>query len=92
MLETKRPPKPQKPPITSLKPGQYVSPGISARQEMLIGRLVVEWAKLEAMMQDASNLGCSVRFEDGRVLTARMDARTKLQWLRTFSNRHVSQD
>jgi hypothetical protein len=92
MLETKRPPKPQKPPITPLKPGQYVSPGISARQEMLIGRLVVEWAKLEAMMQDAIWDILNVRFEDGRVLTARMDARTKLQWLRTFSNRHVSQD
>jgi hypothetical protein len=83
---------PEKPPITPLKPGQYVSPGITARQEMLIGRVVVEWAKLEAMMQDAIWNILNVRLEDGRVLTSRMDARTKLQWLRTFSMRYVSGD
>jgi hypothetical protein len=59
---------------------------------MLIGRVVVEWAKLEAAMQDAIWNILNVPLEDGRVLTARMDARIKLQWLRTFSQRHIFGD
>jgi hypothetical protein len=85
-------PRPQKLPITALKPNQSLSPGITTRQEMLVGRVVVEWAKLEVAMQDAIWNILNVRFEDGRVLTARMDARIKLQWLRTFSQRHISGD
>jgi hypothetical protein len=59
---------------------------------MLIGRVIVEWARLEAMMQDAIWNILNVPLEDGRVLTARMDARTKLQWLRAFAKKHVSGD
>jgi hypothetical protein len=92
MPESRRLPRSPKPPITPLKPGQHFDPRITTRHEMLIGRVTVEWARLEAMMQDAIWNILNVPLADGRVLTARMDARTKLQWLRTFAKRHVSDD
>jgi hypothetical protein len=47
------------------------------------------WGLLEAAMQDAIWRILNVPMEDGRILTGRTDASTKLQWLRSLSKRHI---
>jgi hypothetical protein len=82
--------KPPKPPLQRLGPGIHMKHGISLKQERLIGRVIVSWSKLEAIMQDVIWVILDVGLEDGRILTARMNAITKLRWLRSFAKRHVS--
>ncbi len=80
---------PEKPPITPLKDGQTVTPGVSDAQYRLIGRVIVHWSLLEGNMQDALWALVGVPIEDGRILTQRTDATRKLQWLMAFAKRHL---
>ena len=78
----------QKPPIQRMGHRKLRS-GVSMLHERLVGRLVIAWGFLEAAMQDCIWHILNVPLEDGRVITARADANTKLQWLRSLSKRHL---
>jgi hypothetical protein len=82
----------EKPPLQDFGEGIFVSKYVSPNHERLLGRLVVAWSRLEAVMGDLIWVILGVDAEDGRVITARMDARTKLQWLRVYLKRCLSED
>jgi hypothetical protein len=75
-------PRPKKPPIQPAIPGDDVSGSIGLIQEKLIGRAVVEWAKLEACMGDAITRLFGLEFEYGRLIVSRMDATALIKTLR----------
>ncbi|QWG21147.1 hypothetical protein KMZ93_13895 [Bradyrhizobium sediminis] len=83
----KRPEKMQKVPLPD---GQTVVPGIDAIQEGLIGRVVVEWSRLEGMLDDMIWTLTGLSFEDGRVLTARTDAKSKIAMLQVLAPRYLT--
>ena len=53
--------------------------------ERLLGRLVVEWAKMEQAMDDLIWQFLDLPNEFGRILTSRMDASSKSQMIRQLS-------
>lgn len=83
-----RPPKPVVQPL----PAGAKRPGVPMWHERLIGRLIVDWAVIEALMQEIIWAILDIDISDGRIITARMDARRKMQWLRSFSKKHLEDD
>lgn len=75
-------PRPKKPPIQPAVPGDESIGTIGLIQEKLIGRAIVEWAKLEACMGDAITRLFGVEFEYGRLIVSRMDATALIKTLR----------
>ncbi len=78
--------RPQKPSIQPPVPGDYGDPTIPMSQERWIGRIVAEWAKLEATLDDLIWQFLNLPIEYGRIITARMDATAKIAMLRALSN------
>jgi hypothetical protein len=79
-----------KPPINPVRP--KMKRGVPVSHERWIGRLILASGHAEAAMQDAIWNILNVPMEDGRILTARMNANTKLQWLRALAKRHLHGD
>ena len=77
--------KPQKPPIIPADPGLVAHPEITLSQERLIGRFVVEWAKLELSMDDLIWNFLDLPFEHGRIMTKNLDATSKITRLRDLN-------
>jgi hypothetical protein len=75
-------PRPKKPPIQPAIPGEESTGTIGLIQEKLIGRAVVEWAKLEACMGDAITRLFGLEFEYGRLIVSRMDATALVKTLK----------
>ena len=78
-----------KPPFKPLQDYHEVVPGIGLIQEKLIGRFVVEFSKLEAGLNDMIWLLLDLDMSDGRVLTQRSDATTKINILRAIVPRYL---
>jgi hypothetical protein len=72
-------------------PNQVPRPDIGLVQEKLIGRVVVEWSKLEQCIQDLVWRLVNLRFEDGRVLTGRMDVTRVIPIARVLAGRFLSE-
>lgn len=90
-----KPPKttrPKRPPIQKGPPAREIIGTIGLIQEKLIGRFVVEWAKLEACMGDAIIQLFGLEFEHGRIIIARMDANTLIRTLREIGQLRLSQE
>ena len=83
---------PQKPPIQKLDPNQYVDRKVSDGQINLIGRVVVSFSKLEAALEDTIWFFLKIDDEDGKIVTKRLDAETKIQMLRALATRHIADD
>jgi hypothetical protein len=86
-------PKPKRPEKLLREPmpdGQTVTPGIDSVQEGLIGRAIVEWSRLENTLDDLIWTLAGLTFEDGRVLTARTDAKTKIGMLQVLAPRYLT--
>jgi hypothetical protein len=64
--------------------GGVYSPNIGLNQEKWIGRVVVAWAKLEAIMSDFIWHLLKIDIELGRHITTRLDAVAKIKMLREF--------
>ncbi|GEM_PF-4522666 len=77
--------RPQKPPILPGKVGKIHGPTIPMSQEKWIGRIVVEWSKLEGALDDMVWLFLDLAMEFGRPVTATMDATFKLKILRKLA-------
>jgi hypothetical protein len=77
-------PRPKKPLIQPAVPGdeELASAYIGLIQEKLIGRAVVEWAKLEACMGDAISRLFGLEFEYAKLIVSRMDATALIKMLR----------
>ena len=82
----------QKPPVEKLRPDQHVDPKISDGQIDLIGRVVVSFSKLEAALEDTIWFFLKIDEEDGRIVTKRFDAETKIQMVRDLATRHIADE
>ncbi len=59
-------------------------------QEKLIGRVVVEWSKLENLLNDLLWAILGLDFEDGKIVTGRADVSNKVQLLRAIAPRYLT--
>jgi hypothetical protein len=75
-------PRPQKPPVLPADPNQEFDYTVSLQYERMIGRAIIAWSKLEASMEDLIWSLLNVEIEQGRVVTARVDAVGKIRILR----------
>jgi hypothetical protein len=91
MSKSRRTPKPPKPPFKPKSDLQSVLPNVPMEQQLLIGRVVVAWSKLENAMQDTIWHFLRIDTSDGRIVTERMDAVTFLRILRALGNRHLNE-
>jgi len=82
-------PRPPKPPIKPLRQGQKTEPGIGPVTKRLVGQFIVEWSNLEAALDDMIWRILGLDEEDGRTLTKRSDAATKITVLRAIAPRHL---
>jgi hypothetical protein len=83
---------PPKPPFKELRPDHKPVFGVRMQQERLIGRVAIEWSRLENVLNDVIWRFLNLSFEDGRALTGRDDAATKINLLRVIAPRHLANE
>jgi len=83
--EFKARPRTQKPPVLPRRPDQRAEPLLSVAHERLLGRAIMGWAQLEAVMQGLVWAFLNLSMRDGRTVTSRMDAGGVLQLLRELA-------
>ncbi len=77
--------RPQKPPIRPQHPDAIAYQTVPMSHEKLVGRFVIEWAKLEATMDDVIWNFLNLPIEYGRIVTSHMDTTGKTKMLRQLS-------
>jgi hypothetical protein len=82
-------PRPPKPPIRPRDPDLEAVPTVSLQFERLIGRVIIAWSKLEASMEDLIWSLLDLEIENGRVMTARVDAVGKIRMLRELGRQEM---
>lgn len=80
---------PPKPKHKEMEPHQKAIFGVGMQHERLVGRAVIEWSRLENVLNDVIWRLLDLSFEDGRSLTGRADANTKIALLRSIAPRHL---
>ena len=80
---------PQKPPIQPPPPDQHFEPTISDQQTHMIGRVVVEFSKLEGVLEDLIWFLLDIDEAAGRIVTKRLDAESKLQMLGALADLRI---
>jgi hypothetical protein len=83
---------PPKPTYSEKRDDQFAVFGVGMLHERLVGRVVIEWSRLESVLNDLIWCFLNVIFEDGRTLTGRADATTKIALLRAIAPRHLTSD
>jgi hypothetical protein len=73
-----------------MRPDQRAAFGVSAAHTQLVGSVVIEWSRLESVLDYLIWDFLDISFEDGRVLTGRADAGTKIAHLRSIASRHLA--
>jgi len=74
------------------RPEVRVSQDISGPQELLIGRVVVAWSRLEHSIDEVIWAVLRTSVEDGRIITSNLDTRYRLNLLRGLAERHLTKD
>jgi hypothetical protein len=64
---------------------------ISGPQELLIGKAVVAWSRLEHSINEIIWALLRVSVEDGRIITASLDTRYRLNLLRALGDRRLAE-
>jgi hypothetical protein len=82
-------PRAPKPPVIPMRSDQTADHEIGLIQQRLIGRVVVEWSKLENCINDLIWRLTDLTFEDGRLLTERMDVSRSIIILRALAGRKL---
>jgi hypothetical protein len=75
-----------------MRPDQGANPDIGLIQQRLIGRVVVEWSKLENCLNDLIWRLTGLTFEYGRLLTERMDPSRSIAILRILASKKLQGD
>jgi hypothetical protein len=83
---------PPKPTYSEKRDDQYAIFGVGMQHERLVGRVVIEWSRLESILNDLIWCFLNVSFEDGRALTGRADAGTKIALLRQIAPKHMANE
>jgi len=81
---------PPKPPFQAMRPDHRTVFGVGLQHERLVGRVAIEWTRLENILNDILWRFLNLSFEDGRVLTGRADAATRISLLRVIAPRHLA--
>lgn len=81
-----------KPPVKPIREDQRFEPDQDEAQREPVGRIIIAWAKLEAALEDLVWHFLDLCDDDGRVITCRMDARSKVELLRVFGSRVLPLD
>jgi hypothetical protein len=89
MAKATKYPRTPKPPIKEKRPDQRIIPGLTLAEYQRIGQVIASWSILEATLQQAIWAFLKLSDDDGRLVTARMDARPKVEWLRTLGERYL---
>ena len=79
-------------PRVPMRPGQETTFGVGMAHEKLVGRVAIEWARLEHMLNEILWSCLQLSFEDGRTLTGRADTTTRIALLRTIAPRHLTNE
>jgi hypothetical protein len=79
----------QKPHPKEKRQDQTIVPDVSNHQCLMIGKIMVAWAKLEAALQAAIWEFLGLHEEEGRLLTGRLDARPKIEMLGPLSEKFL---
>ena len=82
----------KKPPLTARRPEQRIERHLSGRAELLIGRAVVTWSRLEQSIEEVIWELLKMSVEDGRIITARLDVKYKTALLRGLSEKNLQKD
>jgi hypothetical protein len=77
--------------VKPLRADQTTRPEVGPVQQKLIGRVIIEWSKLEAVLMDVLWQLTGLTFEDGRLLTERMDPARLIILLRTLASRKMKE-
>jgi hypothetical protein len=88
MADKDKPKKPRDPP----REAEDATSEIGLIQEKLIGRVVVQWSKIEAGLDNLIWGMLRLTIEDGRVLTSRIDAQMKIAMVRKLAPRHMTEE
>ncbi|HEY3912453.1 MAG TPA: hypothetical protein VGM07_21565, partial [Stellaceae bacterium] len=70
-----------KPPFQKFRPDQHFTGEVPSDHYDATGRVVIAWGKLEANLEDLIWHFLDLSDDDGRIVTARLDARPKLDML-----------
>ncbi len=87
-----RKPRPPKPAAIPVRDDQISDYHIGLVQERLIGRVVTQWSKLEAALAELLWRFLELSFEDGRLITERMDPSRLIALLRVLAPRKLDGD
>src|ERR1700676_2527713 len=74
------------------RPEAEVSQEISGPQELLIGKAVVAWTRLEHSIDEVIWAFLRVSVEDGCIITSSLDTRYRLNLLRALGERHLTKE
>ena len=89
MAKRTKHPRTPKPPIKEKRADQSIIPGLWPAQYQRIGQVIASWSNLEATLQQAIWTFLKLSDDDGRLVTGRMDARPKVEWLRALGERYL---
>jgi hypothetical protein len=89
MAKRTKHPRTPKPPIKEKRADQSIIPGLRPAQYQRIGQVIASWSNLEATRQQAIWTFLKLSDDDGRLVTGRMDARPKVEWLRALGERYL---
>lgn len=92
MAKSRKGPIRQKPPALPRRPGQYAISDVPAEQQRLIGLVVLNWAKLEHDIEEAIWAFLSLDIDQGRAVTSRLSADTKIELLKSLVMAYFTQD
>jgi hypothetical protein len=79
----------KKPPITPRRPDQTFEQGVSGPAELWVGRAIIAWTRLEQAIEEVAWRLLRVGVDEGRIVTARLDARHKMMLARQLAERHL---
>ena len=82
-------PRSEKPEAKPLPPNHTLEHGIGPIQKRLIGDFIVEWSYFEAALDDLIWRILRLAEDDGKILTKRSQAETKIAILRAIAPRHL---
>src|SRR5271154_5099403 len=72
-----------------LREDQKIKPRISDEQCELIGELIINWSRLESALEALISYFLKLAQEDGRIVTATLDARPKVRMIRALAALHI---
>jgi hypothetical protein len=82
-------PRRKKPPLTPRREDQSFTQGVSGPVELAIGRAIIEWTNLEKAIEEVVWRFLRVNVDEGRIVTAYLDAKHKMRLARQLSQRHM---